>query len=976
MPKYFYVDQKSTYTGLVADKKVDNNAFYYIKETAEVFTHGIRFAVGTSISGDHSSTDTTYGIGTSTKYGHVKFSTSAPKVAGTASAGSVNVGIAAAYDHVHPVQTSVSGSSGSTGKVTSALNIADFNELVPSTTAGQMITFTSNSSATGRPALGGSQTGGIIITPYSQYHKVIAFPAAAGSAAIFAVKEIDSNTKNSTWRYVATGNSSGAALSTVGTLTIQFNGTTNKTFNGSSSQTVNITPAAIGASASSHTHTLANVTDLNTTWAGLLKSAPSAYVTRWPSWTEITGKPSSFNPSITAIPANANLNTYTTVGYYYCAANATVATLVNSPTSNAFFLQVGKHAGTYQRVVEYMTSGFKTYIRNYYNGSWGSWYQEYDSITGVPWDKVTGKPSSFTPSAHTHAWTDITGKPTTFKPILTTSTDWNAKFVDSEWGFFTGSGNSPVSGSSIMGISIPLVTTANYGMQLAGRNSILYFRTKENGTIQPWYTILHSGNSSLSGATVKINGVSATFSLSTHNHDDRYFTETEITEKLKGYSVTSHTHSFYLGTTQIVSNRASGALTLNSVNVSGSSGSTSIWTATSVNGLDINALTTSYRGRTLYGGGSNTASNNPFGAGQAFGMQVWRNADGYTAHLYMKSNGYMYVRNFDGSNWSGLITLLNSSNSSLSGNTVKINDVSATFSPSTHTHTLDKITDLHANWDALLKAAPSAYMTRWPTWGEVTGKPSSFTPSAHDHNYLTINNTETKNVGRFQMFQTSSNATLMPDTGWWSLWRAQHAGYTNGYWQELALAFASDTLKFRRNVNGTISSWVTLLHSGNSSLSTSGTTTTVKINGVSATLSTSAHTHSYLPLAGGTMTGNITFPNNTGIIQNQNTTSNYTKVISWNVNGATKAQIGSHNTGGDGTGSITILPYTTTTDAWSGSVGLFVYKGGAKIDGAQILTSGNSSVAVKTSGVSANVKINGATQAVLLEAYGDWEIIN
>lgn len=29
---------------------------------------------------------------------------------------------------------------------------------------------------------------------------------------------------------------------------------------------------------------------------------------------------------------------------------------------------------------------------------------------------------------------------------------------------------------------------------------------------------------------------------------------------------------------------------------------------------------------------------------------------------------------------------------------------------------------MHANWDALLKAAPSAYVTRWPTISEVTGK--------------------------------------------------------------------------------------------------------------------------------------------------------------------------------------------------------------------------------------------------------------
>lgn len=37
--------------------------------------------------------------------------------------------------------------------------------------------------------------------------------------------------------------------------------------------------------------------------------------------------------------------------------------------------------------------------------------------TATPaWDVITGKPSTFPPSAHTHAWTEITGKPSTFPP--------------------------------------------------------------------------------------------------------------------------------------------------------------------------------------------------------------------------------------------------------------------------------------------------------------------------------------------------------------------------------------------------------------------------------------------------------------------------------------------------------------------------------------------------------------------------------
>lgn len=49
------------------------------------------------------------------------------------------------------------------------------------------------------------------------------------------------------------------------------------------------------------------------------------------------------------------------------------------------------------------------------------------------------------------------------------------------------------------------------------------------------------------------------------------------------------------------------------------------------------------------------------------------------------------------------------------------------------TVTPDNISGLGDGWDALLKAAPAAYVTRWPAWSEVTGKPSSFVPSSHTH---------------------------------------------------------------------------------------------------------------------------------------------------------------------------------------------------------------------------------------------------
>jgi hypothetical protein len=41
------------------------------------------------------------------------------------------------------------------------------------------------------------------------------------------------------------------------------------------------------------------------------------------------------------------------------------------------------------------------------------------------------------------------------------------------------------------------------------------------------------------------------------------------------------------------------------------------------------------------------------------------------------------------------------------------------------TVSLATITDLHSSWDAVLKVAPTSYVTRWPTFSEVTSKPTT-----------------------------------------------------------------------------------------------------------------------------------------------------------------------------------------------------------------------------------------------------------
>ena len=81
------------------------------------------------------------------------------------------------------------------------------------------------------------------------------------------------------------------------------------------------------------------------------------------------------------------------------------------------------------------------------------------------------------------------------------------------------------------------------------------------------------------------------------------------------------------------------------------------------------------------------------------------------------------------------------------------------------------------------------------------------------------------------------------------------------------------------------------------------------------------------------------------LIQNQEDSSNYTTAIRWYKGGTSQGtynpSIGQHNTGGDGKGSICILPYPTETSPWGGTVGLFISKGVLKLDGKSVALAEN-----------------------------------
>jgi hypothetical protein len=69
--------------------------------------------------------------------------------------------------------------------------------------------------------------------------------------------------------------------------------------------------------------------------------------------------------------------------------------------------------------------------------------------------------------------------------------------------------------------------------------------------------------------------------------------------------------------------------------------------------------------------------------------------------------------------------------------------------------------------------------------------------------------------GSLQYWNTVGNTTLNPDSDWWYALRMGHGDADTYYSGSLALAFFTDTLRFRRKVNGSNQSWRSVWHDGN-----------------------------------------------------------------------------------------------------------------------------------------------------------------
>jgi len=111
--------------------------------------------------------------------------------------------------------------------------------------------------------------------------------------------------------------------------------------------------------------------------------------------------PSGYGLGEAALLVSGDWNNYKTTGFY--RGNQ----LANGPTSSYYWVIVIRHADTYvaQLAIYYYSAGNpRFYIRRCVNSVWDSWRTVYPA----GWSDIEGKPSTFTPSSHTHGGGDIT----------------------------------------------------------------------------------------------------------------------------------------------------------------------------------------------------------------------------------------------------------------------------------------------------------------------------------------------------------------------------------------------------------------------------------------------------------------------------------------------------------------------------------------------------------------------------------------
>lgn len=620
--------------------------------------------------------------------------------------------------------------------------------------------------------------------------------------------------------------------------------------------TMGVTPAAVKKAfgifgPKAHTHKKSDITDFPT-------SLPASDVYGWakasskPSYTKsevglgnvdntadanksvkYAGSSGSSNTIVYTALTNTNLNTLQTEGKWYYAGGGNTCT--NVPVESAAFeLYVGRNASGWRYQQFTVTSG-EIYIRVFDSSNWGNWRKlafTSDTVTAassVPWSGITGKPSTFAPSSHNHTIANITdigkasvnfansaGCPQGFSSRTTTATwgnqtgtvvtDWHTSnggdiaFRDNSGqlnvvidGFFyqnegknlvLDSGNySNYAATKIHTHTISNIT--NLQTTLDGKSNTNHthdlnqmINTLTNGTSDPADTDYYIAQYAGGGSTTttyhrrphsalwnyiksKANSVyqpKGSYAASSHTHDDRYYTESEINTKLASKSDTSHTHNYVVGS-------YTGNGGQQKPNYFGTNKVGFLMMNTTVNG-DSNykdwIIMDCYGGNDV-GGSVALGVNRQKLAAYIMRSAAERSSWAESAELLHTLNYTSYTVTKTGGGASGTWGInITGSSGSCTGNAATASNASKVNG---HTVNSDvpsgaKFTDTNTwrplgtaantacagNDSRLSNSRPASDVYSWAkasskpsySWSEITSKPSTFTPASHTHAYIPL----------------------------------------------------------------------------------------------------------------------------------------------------------------------------------------------------------------------------------------------
>lgn len=425
-------------------------------------------------------------------------------------------------------------------------------------------------------------------------------------------------------------------------------------------------------------------------------------------------------------------------------------------------------------------------------------------------------------------------------------------------------------------------------------------------------------------ATQISNAVASKADVS-HTHDDRYYTESEIDTKLSGKSDTSHTHNAYVNQNAF-SNIKVGNTTV--------AADTTTDTVTLVAGNNI-TITPDATNDKITIAATDTVYTHP-SSGVAAGTykSVTVNAQG---HVTGGSNpttlsGYGIT---DAATKSALTAV-----SDLVGDTAVSTQISDYAAPKSHTHNYAgsssaggaaKVSE--SNIGITTAGTGSAYTATVPGITTLTSGVSFImvphVVSASTTPTLNVNGLGAKNIKR----RLSSISTSV-QSGYSNTWLAKGAPFRVTYdgtqWIVEGL-----TKPATADLYGTLS----VEKGGTGATSASDARTNLGITPANIGAAASSHTHSYLPLSGGTLTGTLTVNNNIygkGTLVSQ--TNSYPGLTIQNASGANLAMLYSNGTTG-GYSNAVLRVYSSASEYSS-----FSFGSNGVLDFGGVLLSGNHTI--------------------------------